>query len=383
MRDLAPPLAARRARGLYRGRRVLAGPTAPEVSLDGRVVLNFCSNDYLGLANHPAVVEAFVAAARRDGVGAGAAHLVTGHRFAHHALEEELAAFLGRPRALLFSSGYMANLGAVGALFGRQDVVYEDRLNHASLLDAAEYAGAKLIRYPHADVAALAERLSTAPAGGERVVVSDGVFSMDGDIAPLAELAAMAKRYGAWLVVDDAHGIGVLGDGRGSLAHCGVGMEDAPILVGTLGKALGTMGAFVAGSEALIETLIQEARTYIYTTATPPALAEATRVALRLVTEEGWRRAHLQGLIARLRMGMQGLGLPLSNSTTPIQPLILGTVARAVAASEMLLARGILVTAIRPPTVPEGGARLRITLSAAHTTEQVDRLVETLAEVLI
>ena len=389
MKDLWASLSARRAQGRYRQQRVLEGASGPEVLLEGRVVLNFCSNDYLGLANHAAVVAAFIEGARRDGVGAGAAHLVTGHRAAHHALEEELAAFVGRPRALLFSSGYMANLGAVGALFGRHDRAYQDRLNHASLLDAARYAGVPLVRYAHGDVADLEASLTRAPpSNGERLVVSDGVFSMDGDIAPLPALVEVARRHQAWLMIDDAHGIGVLGAetraeaGRGTLAHYGIGWEEVPILVGTLGKALGTAGAFVAGSEPLIETLIQEARTYIYTTATPPAVAEAPRAALRVVAEESWRREHLRFLIARLRTGLAEWNLPLLPSITPIQPLILGSIAKTAAASTALLARGILVTAIRPPTVPEGTARLRMTLTAAHTVAHVDRLVEALVQIV-
>ncbi len=382
MKDFASALLARRAKSLYRRRLVLEGPTAPESSLDGRTVLQFCSNDYLGLANHPRVVEAFAAAARHYGVGAGASHLVTGHRTAHHALEEELAVLVDRPRALLFSSGYMANLGVVGALFGRHDQVYEDRLNHASLLDAARYAGVPLTRYTHADPAALeACLMRTKHKHGDQLVISDGVFSMEGDLAPLSGLASVAQRHGAWLMVDDAHGIGVLGEGRGTLAHCGLGIREVPILVGTLGKALGTAGAFVAGDETLIETLIQEARTYVFTTATPPAVAEATRVALRVSAEESWRREHLHVLVTHLRTELAALGLPLLPSITPIQPLIVGTAAKALAVSEALLARDILVTAIRPPTVPEGTARLRITLTAAHTLAQVDRLIEALAQI--
>jgi len=383
MKDLTSPLIERHARLLYRRRRVLDGPTGAEAVLDNRVVLNFSSNDYLGLANHPAVVEAFVVGARRYGVGTGGAHLLTGHRTPHHALEEELAAFTGRPRALLFSTGYMANLGVMGALFGRHDRIYEDRFNHASLLDAAKYAGAPLTRYLHADTTALEEHLRQASLGREQLVVTDGVFSMDGDLAPLPKLAAIARRHGAWLMVDDAHGIGVLGEGRGTVAHYGLGIEEVPILMGTLGKALGTSGAFVAGTEALIETLIQKARTYIYTTATPPAVAEATRAALRVVDEEPWRREQLCTLITRLQTGLNELHLPPLPSLTPIQPIVLGTVARTMAVSEALLAMNILVSAIRPPAVPEGTARLRITLTAAHTLVQVDQLVEALRQIVV
>jgi 8-amino-7-oxononanoate synthase len=274
----------------------------------------------------------------------------------------------------------MANLGVVGALFGRHDQIYQDRLNHASLLDAAHYAGARLIRYPHADTLALEERLSRSSSlAAERLIISDGVFSMDGDEAPLAKLSDLARRYDAWLMVDDAHGIGILGEGRGSLAKHGMGLDDVPILMGTLGKALGTAGAFVAGAEPLIETLIQEARTYIYTTASPPALAEATRMALRITAEETWRREHLNRLILYLRTQLANLPITLLPSITPIQPIILGSATRAMVISEALLAQGILVSAIRPPTVPEGTARLRITLTSAHSIAQVDRLVDALS----
>ncbi|MGM0594148.1 MAG: 8-amino-7-oxononanoate synthase, partial [Pseudomonadota bacterium] len=348
----------------------------------GRELLSFCSNDYLGLANHPAVVAALKRGADDYGVGGGAAHLVNGHSRAHHQLEEELATFTNRPRALLFSTGYMANLGVVSALAGPGDGVFEDRLNHASLLDAGLLSRARLSRYPHADAIALEGKLGTSKAG-EKLVLTDGVFSMDGDIAPLPELAATAKAHDAWLMVDDAHGMGVLGKtGAGSLEHFGLGIDEVPILMGTLGKGFGSFGAFVAGSEALIEYLINTARPYIYTTATPPALAEATRASLRLVQSEGWRREKLQTLIQRLREGAQQLGLQLMDSPTPIQPLLVGDTKTAVGMSEALLGRGILISAIRPPTVPEGTARLRITLSAAHTEAQVDRLLDALEAVV-
>jgi 8-amino-7-oxononanoate synthase len=374
---LAAELERLRAAGLYRRRRVQGGPQQPESLVDGRPMLAFCSNDYLGLANHPEVVAAFKRGADRWGVGAGAAHLVNGHSAAHHELEEELAEFVGRPRALLFSTGYMANLGLISALAGRGETVCEDRLNHASLLDGALLSGARLRRYPHADsagLARLAER--TCP----RLIATDGVFSMDGDLAPLPALATIARRSGTWLLVDDAHGLGVLGrEGRGTLDHFGLGADQVPILMGTLGKAFGTFGAFVAGSEDLIETLIQLARPYIYTTATPPALAEATRASLALARREEWRRERLQSLIARLRTGARELGLPLMDSPTPIQPLIAGGAERALAWAQALESAGIMVTPIRPPTVPEGTARLRITLSASHTEQQLDRLLDALA----
>jgi len=375
--ELAPELDRLRGAGLYRRRRVLGGPQQPRCLVDGRPMLSFCSNDYLGLANHPEVISALRQGAERWGVGSGAAHLVNGHSAAHHALEEELADFTGRPRALLFSTGYMANLGVITALAGRGDTVFEDRLNHASLLDGALLSRANLRRYPHGDGAALARLALESPP---RLIATDGVFSMDGDLAPIPTLAEIARAAGGWLLVDDAHGLGVLGrEGRGTLDHLGLGAEQVPILMGTLGKAFGTFGAFVAGSRELIEMLIQRARTYIYTTATPPALAEATRVSLAIARREDWRRERLRTLIARLRTGATQLGLPLANSPTPIQPLMAGTTSRALAWSQALESAGILVTPIRPPTVPEGKARLRITLSAAHGEDDVDRLLESLA----
>lgn len=381
MKSLSEELVRRKAGHLYRTRRVLQGPQSVEPVVDGRRCLAFCSNDYLGLASHPQVIEALQRGAAEYGVGSGAAHLVSGHSAAHHALEEELAAFTGRPRALLFSTGYMANLGVVSALAGRGDTVFEDRLNHASLLDAGLLSGARLRRYPHADTQVLDAWLREA--AGERLIVSDGVFSMDGDLAPLPALCDLAQRHGAWLVIDDAHGLGVIGaTGGGTLEHFGLGSADVPVLVGTLGKAFGTCGAFVAGSEELIETLIQTARTYIYTTAAPPALAEATRVSLRLAQTEGWRREHLRGLIERFRRGAEQLGLPLLPSSSPIQPLLVGDSAQALRLSERLWERGILIGAIRPPTVPKGTARLRITFSAAHSEAHVDRLLGTLADLM-
>jgi len=342
-------------------------------------LLAFCSNNYLGLADHPRVVEAFVAAAREWGVGSGASHLVSGHCREHHALEEELAAFTRRDRALLFSTGFMANLAVVNTLLGRGDRVYMDRLNHASLLDAGLSSGARFARYPHGDVAALAARMERVGAA-RSMVVTDGVFSMDGDVAPLAELATLCRVRDACLFVDDAHGFGVLGaSGGGTVEAAGLGAGDVPILMGTLGKALGTFGAFVAGSHPLIETLLQRARTYIYTTALPPAVAAASRAALRVMQEESWRRERVLAMVARFRRGADGLDLKLLDSRTPIQPVLLGSEADAVAASDALRDRGLWVPAIRPPTVPAGSSRLRITFSAAHSEADVDRLLEALA----
>jgi len=350
--------------------------------VDGRELLAFCSNDYLGLARDRRVAESLARAARVHGTGSGASHLITGHHREHHALEEELAAFTGRERALLFSTGYMANLGLVTALVGRGDLVLEDRANHASLLDAGLLSGARFARFAHGDAAAVGERLARRSAR-RALVLTDGVFSMDGDLAPLPALAAACRRSGAWLVVDDAHGLGVLGPtGRGTLEHHGLDAREVPALVGTLGKAFGTFGAFVAGSAELVDYLVQRSRTYVYTTALPPAVAAATRSALTIAVEEPWRREHVLGLAVRFRDLALRAGLPLARSTTPIQPVILGDARAAVAASERLLARGILVPAIRPPTVPDGSSRLRVTFSAGHTEGHVDRLVEALADAL-
>lgn len=375
--ELRPRLDALKAQSLYRRRRLQDSPQQPQARVDGRPMLSFCGNDYLGLANHPEVIAALRDGAERWGVGSGAAHLVNGHSRAHQALEEALAEFTERPRALLFSTGYMANLGVISALAGRHDTVFEDRLNHASLLDGAQLSRARLRRYPHADAQALKRLIDTEPA---RLIVTDGVFSMDGDLAPLPELAAIARDSGAWLMVDDAHGLGVLGhEGRGSLSHFGLDPADVSILMGTLGKAFGTFGAFVAGSEELIETLIQSARSYIYTTATPPALAEATLTSLAITRREHWRRERLAEWIERFRTGATRIGLNLMDSPTPIQPILAGSAEQALAWSAVLEAAGLLVTAIRPPTVPEGTARLRVTLSAAHTADDIDRLLAALA----
>ncbi|MGE0114459.1 MAG: 8-amino-7-oxononanoate synthase [Steroidobacteraceae bacterium] len=367
----------------YRRRRVVEvfDPATPaQVRVDGRDCVNFCSNDYLGLATHAVVRRAMSAAAERYGAGSGAAHLVTGHSPEHHALEAELAAFVGRERALLFSTGYMANLGVATALLGRGDAVFEDRLNHASLLDAGLLSGARFVRYAHNDASALQSRLSASTAA-RKLVLTDGVFSMDGDCAPLVALAQTCAQHEAHLMVDDAHGFGVLGEqGQGSVWAAGLSEEQVPIYMATLGKAAGVSGAFVAGSSALIETLIQKARTYIYTTAAPPAVATATRASLRLIQREGWRRDHLHHLIARFRQGAKHLGLRLMESATAIQPIVLGTAADALTASQVLLERGFLVAAIRPPTVPAGTARLRVTLSAAHSEKDVDRLLEALTD---
>lgn len=379
---LAPALAERKVANLYRERRLLMSAQAPQVIVDGKSYISFCSNDYLGLANHPEVIAAFQQAANYYGVGSGASHLVSGHSREHHQLEEELAEFTGRQRALLFSTGYMANMGAITALVGQGDAVFEDRLNHASLLDAGLLSGARFQRFLHNDLANLQSRLDKTEAARKLLVV-DGVFSMDGDCAPLPELAALAQKNNAWLMVDDAHGFGCLGKkGGGSAEHFGLSQNQLPILMGTLGKAFGTFGAFIAGSETLIETLIQFARPYIYTTAMPPAVAAATRCSLRLLQAEQWRREHLQQLIAHFRRGAERLGLQLLDTHTPIQPIIIGAEDTTLAISQALAERGFLIIAIRPPTVAAGSSRLRITFSAEHSLQQVDQLLLALEEVV-
>jgi len=378
--ELWQDLAALEARDLYRRRRIVMqrGPGA-RVLVDGRRLIDFCSNDYLGLARDRRLARAMADAAGEWGAGATSAHLITGHTAVHHALEDQLARFTGRERALLFSTGYMANLGVVAALAGRGDLIVEDRLNHASLIDAARLSGATSRRYRHADPESAADRLA-GHKGRRRLIVTDGVFSMDGDVAPLPSLARVAAAGEAWLVVDDAHGLGVLGDnGGGSVEACGLGAQEVPVLIGTLGKAFGTFGAFVAGAEALVETLVQRARTYVYTTAPPPAVAAATLAAVEIAMREPERRDRLQCLVQRFREGAARVGLSLVESESPIQPLLIGDAAAAMKASEDLFDAGFWVTAIRPPTVPRGSSRLRVTLSAGHQEADVDGLLDALA----
>ena len=380
--ELERELAQRRDHGLARTRRIVDSAQGARLSIDGRALLAFASNDYLGLANAPEVATAARDAIAHWGVGAGASHLIVGHAQPHAALEDALAAYVAPcdgARALTFSSGYLANLAILTALASRNDVIFADRLNHACLTDGALLSRAKLERYRHCDVAALTRAMEAA-VGRRRFIVTDAVFSMDGDIAPLPELLLLAERFDAWLVVDDAHGFGVLGDGRGTLARFGLRSERI-VYMGTLGKAAGVAGAFVAAHPAVIETLLQTARSYVYTTAAPPLLAVALGAALRSIRDDDFRRAHLAELIAAFREGAAGLPWTLSASSTPIQPLIVGDVPTALALSDALLARGIFVPAIRPPTVPAGTARLRVSLSAAHTLADVDALTVALREI--
>lgn len=379
MRDFTAELEQRKQAGLYRTRRQVSGPQQPVLTADGKRLLSFCSNDYLGLASHPANIEALRNALPETGLGGAASHLICGHHEAHHLLEERLAAFTGRSSALFFSTGYMANLGVISALVGRGDTVFSDQLNHASIIDGCSLSRATVRRYAHGDVTALAVMLSETP--GHKLVVTDGVFSMDGDVAPLRELAVVCRNHGALLVVDDAHGFGVLGpQGRGSVAELGLSEEDVPVLVGTLGKAAGTSGAFVAGPAVLMDYLVQKARTYIYTTAMPPALALATCASLDLIEHGDERRAHLLSLVERFRRDAIALGYDLMPSRTPVQPIMIGSNKRALELSRALEECGLLVTAIRPPTVPEGEARLRVTLSAAHSHDDLDSLLQALSD---
>lgn len=377
--ELARRLAERRTQQRYRACRTHDSAQGPRLIHDGREYLNFSSNDYLGLAADPRVTAALSDAAHRYGVGSGAAHLVCGHHREHQALEEELAAFTGREAALLFSTGYMANLGIIEALAGRGDLVLEDRLNHASLLDGGLASGARFTRYRHNDISDLERKLAEA-SEVRKLVVTDGVFSMDGDLADLPAMAALCRHSGAALMVDDAHGFGVLGaTGAGICEQAGLGEADVPVLMATLGKAAGVFGAFVAGSRELVEFLTNFARPYIYTTAMPPAVAAAARASLAILRTEDWRRAHLQALIRRFRRGTTDQGWTLMASDTAIQPLMLGDEGRALALSRALAEQGFWITAIRPPTVPVGQSRLRITLTAAHTEADVDRLLDALA----
>lgn len=377
MHDFRPQLAQLKENGLLRTRRTVDGPQGPRLHVDGRDYLTFCSNDYLGLANHPALIAAAHEGLDRFGVGSAASPLVCGHTDAHQVLETALAAFMQMPRALFFGNGYMANLGIIPALMGAGDTVFSDRLNHACLIDATRLSRADCKIYPHADLHAL-EALLKASTSARKLIATDAVFSMDGDIAPLPQLLALCEKYDAWLLIDDAHGFGVLGeDGRGSLSHFGLASPRV-IYMGTLGKAAGVYGAFVAGEADLIEWLLQRARTYIFTTGSPPSLATALCAGLRLIADEPWRRDHIRALARQLRDGLAGSPWRLMPSQTAIQPLLVGDNQASLDLMAALQERGIWVPAIRPPTVPAGTARLRISLSAAHTEADVAQLVDAL-----
>ena len=379
---LAAAQAERERQSLLRRLRTVEAVDGARIVIDGKALLNFASNDYLGLARHPALIDALTRSAAQWGVGATAAHLLGGHRDEHAALEAKLARWTGRERALLFSTGYMANLGAMHALVGARDVCVQDKLNHASLLDAARLSGAELCRYVHADVAS-AQRQLDARGDAPALLATDGVFSMDGDCAPLAELAQLCAKQGATLMVDDAHGIGVLGaDGAGSVEEATLAQDHAPVLMATLGKALGVGGAFVAGSAALIDGLVQFARTHVYTTALPPALAAAASAAVDIARFEGWRRTKLGRLVAHFRHGAAERGITLTASRTPIQPVAIGTSRAAQNAMRALEAEGFFVPAIRPPTVPQGKSRLRVVLCALHEEDDVEQLLNALARAI-
>ena len=379
--QLSQQLEEREALSLKRVRRTLESAQGAQVMVDGESLRCFCSNDYLGLANHPKVVEALQQASKKYGVGGGASHLVCGHNREHHLLEEEFATLTGRDRALLFSSGYMANLAVITTLLDKQDAIFADKLNHASLIDGGLLSGARFQRFLHNDMQSLQKQLRKSSARRKLICV-DGVFSMDGDMAPLPELTKIAKQHDALLMVDDAHGFGVIGDkGLGCCDKFSSSQDDVPILMCTLGKSMGGFGAMVAGPELLIETLVQFARPYIYTTSIPPAVAAAARTSLQLLQQEGWRRENLQQLIAHFRVEAKNLNLPIMPSSTAIQPLLVGDEELSLQWQHKLQERGFWVSAIRPPTVPKGSARLRITLSAAHSLDDVNALLEALADI--
>lgn len=384
MKDLKKALADKKQQHRYRSRRINQGPQQIEMQIDGKNIISFCSNDYLGLANHALIKQAMIDGVKHYGVGSGSAHLINGHSKAHHQLEEELAEFTGYPRALLFSTGYMANLGLCQALLNKNDSVFEDRLNHASLIDGGLFSGARFQRYRHNDISDLQQKLSkVSDKAGETLVLSDGVFSMDGDIAKLPELSSLCKKTDSWLMVDDAHGFGTLGKtGRGCLQHFDLSSENVPIYMATLGKAIGTAGAFIAGSEELIETLIQQARTYVYTTAMPAAIAEATRSSLKIIRSDNEQLHKLNSNIAYFKKCCQQNDLNIETSLTAIQPLLIGEDEKTIKISQQLFEQGLLVTAIRPPTVAKGTSRLRITLSAEHHKNHIEQLITTLKKCL-
>jgi 8-amino-7-oxononanoate synthase len=381
-RPLAAHLAAELQRirdaDLYRTRRVIDGGHGAQIHVNGRACVNFCSNDYLGLAADPRLAEA-ARTALAQGTGSGASALISGYNREHQRLEETLADFLGVPRVLLFSTGWAANLGVLRGLLGRDDAIVADELNHASLIDGGRLSGAEYLRVPHADLDAYRAALARITNRESRItlVVSDAIFSMDGDLAPLPALATLAAQRGAALMVDDAHGFGVLGArGRGTCEALAVRPD---IHVGTLGKAAGAAGAFVAGDADLIEYLVQRARSFVFSTAQPPAVAAAARRGVELIRDEPERRTQLFDNIRRFRDGAAARDIPLIDSQTPIQPLVLGDAARALALSQTLFEQGFWVAAIRPPTVPRGTSRLRITLTTAHRPAQIDALLDALA----
>ena len=363
---------------LVRTRHAHDTPQGPVIRMSGKNIINFCSNDYLGLANHPALVSAMKEGIDRYGIGSGASQLICGYTTAHEMLEERLCEFTGRQSAIVFSSGYLANLAIVNTLLERHDTVLGDKLNHASMIDAARLSRASFRRYQHANINSLNNLLQIS--AGKKLVMTDGVFSMDGDIAPLPDLALSCAGMNAWLAVDDAHGFGVLGEnGGGIVEQFGLTVKEVPLLMATFGKALGTSGAFIAGDKEVMDMFVQSARTLIYSTAMPPAFAYTTIRALEIVSEEKWRREHVHKLVGRFINGAKQLNLPVMNSATAIQPLLIGSTEKTMDASRQLFEKGFFITAIRPPTVPKDTSRLRITLTAAHSEEHVDRLLDALS----
>ena len=377
---VAAARADRAAKAAVRVRREIAAREGARVLIDGRQLVSFCGNDYLGLSQHLDVVAALQEAAAWHGVGSTGSPGISGHHAEHAAFEREMAQWLGYERALFFGSGYLANLAVLQSLLVEGDTCVQDKLNHACLIDGARLSGAELKRYPHADVEAALRQLMSR-RDGAAILATDGVFSMDGDRAPLADLALVARTQDALLYVDDAHGAGVLGpEGRGSLAVAGLGAKEVPLLLVPLGKAFGGQGAVLLGTSALVGHVAETARPYLYSTAPAPAMAAAMRASLNLIRTEGWRRAKLASLVARFRRGASALGLALQESFTPIQPIVVGTNTRALSLSSSLEQAGYLVTAIRPPTVPDGEARLRVTLTADHADADVDGLLAALAD---
>ena len=383
MKELRPALEQRQQQGLYRKRLITQSAQGVHNFINGKHVLSFCSNDYLGLANHPEIKQAFIQAAEKYGVGSGSAHLVNGHSQLHHDCELQLAEFTGRDRALLFSTGYMANLAITSALMRRNDVIFQDKLNHASLIDAAKLSDAKFLRYQHNDLSQLEYLLDQQSDKNRRLIMADAVFSMDGDKAGAKKLSELSRQSNSWLMLDDAHGFGVLGkNGAGLCEELNLTQNDVPILMATLGKAVGVSGAFVAGSDELIETMIQSSRSYIYTTASPPATAAAILQSIEIIQQESWRREKLFELIDYFKQQAAQLDCELMPSDTAIQPIVIGDNHKTMDVALNLFEQGIHVTAIRPPTVPENTARLRITLSADHEKQDVDVMIKALAGIL-
>ena len=384
MQTFAKELDDMRAEGLFRSLRQLEGGQSSRVILDGREVLLLCSNNYLGLADHPILKSATISAVKRYGVGSGASRLVSGNMELHAELEKRIAAFKGTESALVFNSGYAANTGILSAIAGRGDVIFSDRLNHASIVDGALLSRAKIVRYPHNDMAALRRLLEeTAVGTGRRIIVTDGVFSMDGDLAALPELASLKTEFGAMLMVDDAHGTGVLGEnGRGSSELCGV-MDQVDIHMGTLGKALGSFGAYAAAAGETIDYLINRARSFIFSTSLPPAVLAASIAAIDLVDSPAGAglRLALSNNVTRFKLALRAAGFDTMGSETQIVPVFVGSATQTMEFSRLLIEEGVFIQGIRPPTVPAGSCRLRCTIMATHTANELDQAVSAIKAV--